>query len=103
MTTMTTETIPAVGPFLVFTEGEFSRVLNTEQECRDFASHADDVTAGNVRVTWVPVRVAEAAPDLLAALRDLLETNDANRQYVHGHPGAMFAFAAIDKAIGGTA
>lgn len=93
-------TATATGPFLVFTEGEYSRTLNTEQECREFVSRADDATAGNVRVSWVPVSVAEAAPELMAALREYVERQEAENDDCNGLPEYDQACAAIAKALG---
>lgn len=91
-----TTTAKATHTFLVFTEGDYSRQLDTEQECKDFAREADERTGGNVRVTWVDSRVAQAAPELLEAARPFANYACEEPDDCHN----CRARAAIAKATG---
>lgn len=59
----------------------------------------DDSYVGAVR-HFTNARLVAAAPDLLAALQDMLDMDCPNKQYIDGHPKALLARLAIAKATG---
>lgn len=99
------------GPFLIFTEGEFSHVVPTWEEATAFQMDAEVSTSGGVTVNVVSVAAAIAAPLLIAAYDrragDKMEDLDLPAdQWADGykccHRSWLAAFkAAITQAKGG--
>lgn len=56
------------GRWVVFFDGDEARVYATERVARFMESSAANETAGNVHARAIPVALALAAPDMLAAL-----------------------------------
>ncbi len=61
------------GPWLALCDTDGSALyFPSEREAREWVAHCDLVTDGNVTWRTMPYTVAAAAPDLLAALRDVV-------------------------------
>lgn len=78
--------------------------LVDKEEADALVQKCATATAGNVRAVAIPQALAEAAPDLLAAVERALPLLErVAHPYNHEHSAAVVLRAAIAKAKGGAA